>query len=289
MTTPFAATQERQLHDAAQGSSFHAAMLLLPKGKRKALLTLYAVCRVLDDAVDDAPDHATARSALDGWQAEMDAVFADGLPVTALAQDFQEAHQHYGFHKDDMEAMLDALRMDAEGRMCRPPLALLERYCYGVASAVGLLSMRIFGDASDHARPFAIALGHALQRTNILRDVRRDAAMGRIYLPQEWLEQPLTPAQLQEDAAPVHTACRLAEQAREYFLQADSHGQHLPPRAIAPALAMRDVYALYWRKLAQRNWESPADGRIPLSTAEKAHLASRAGHYMLGRFKPVDL
>lgn len=280
-------TQEQRLHASASGSSFHAAMLLLPKRKRKALLALYALCRAQDDAVDDAPDAATALAALEDWQREMDCVFTEGMPVTPLAQEFQEAHQQYGFDPADMQAMLDALRMDAEGRMLRPTAAELEQYCYGVASAVGLMSMRIFGCEGEHARPFAIALGHALQRTNILRDVQRDAAIGRIYLP---LDAEITPELLQQDTTTAHAACiALAAEAREYFHHADAHGKHLSARAIAPALAMRDVYALYWRRLKQQDWHAPASGKIPLSKADKATLAARASSYMFGQFKPVDL
>lgn len=281
---------ESRLNATAQGSSFHAAMLLLPKRKRKALLTLYALCRTLDDVVDDAPDAATAQTDLAAWRAELDNVFTDGLPLTELAQDFQHAHTHYVFNAADMDAMLDALTMDAEDRMRRPTHAELDRYCYGVASAVGLMSMRIFGCEGEDANAFAIALGHALQRTNILRDVQVDAAIGRVYLPAEWTDEQDTPALLATDPSSTQQACRrLADEAAEYFRIADNHGQHLPARAIAPALAMRDVYAAYWRALNARNWQPPADGNIKLGAAQKASLAQRAGGYMLGQFRPVDL
>lgn len=290
MTVPTPVMDDAALHSTARGSSFHMAMLLLPKHKRKALLTLYALCRVLDDTVDDAPDPVTAKAGLAQWETELQQVFHAQKASTPLTQDFLHAHQRYGFMWEDMQAMLAALHADAEGQMLRPSRALLTRYCYGVASAVGLMSMRIFGCDNAHARPFAIALGHALQLTNILRDVQTDATIGRIYLPQDVLPADITVAQLCTDTTAALPACAaLAQQAQAYFIEADSHGIHLPPRAIAPALAMRDVYAAYWRHLQAQQWRAPEQGRIRLSGAEKAALAQRASSYMLGRFKPVIL
>lgn len=272
------------LHAQAKDSSFNKAMLLLPRGKRKALLTLYALCRALDDAVDDAPTHEAAQANLAQWRSEMDAVFAGDTPSTQLAQEFMAVHQHYDFSKADMDAMLDALQRDAAGNVHHLSAAELEAYCYGVAGVVGLMSMRIFGCEQPEARPFAIALGHALQLTNILRDVLTDARIDRVYLPDAHLT-----AQAVLATPPLDLCATVGANAREYFVTADSLAVALPTRAIAPALAMRDVYATYWRKLHAQAWQPPQDGKIPLNKSEKAALATRASRYMLGRFKPVEL
>lgn len=280
---------DQTLHDSARGSSFHMAMLLLPKDKRKALLTLYAVCRKLDDAVDDATDSAQAQATLDAWERNLDRIFTGGTPDLPLAQELQSLQHRYGLRQKDLRALFAALRMDAGGRMLCPDGAELETYCHGVASAVGLMAMRIFGCEGDHARRFAISLGHALQLTNILRDVHTDAAIGRIYLPREWMAAPITPGEV-ATSPEIRPACiHLARKAESYFMRADNHAQHLPPRAIAPALAMRDVYATYWRKLKAADWHAPVDGRIRLSPTEKAGLTRRASGYMLGKFRPVEL
>ena len=277
-------------HMQAKNSSFHMAMLLLPKAKRKALLTLYAVCRALDDAVDDAPTPQAAQMALQQWNQELDAVFHYGTPTLSLTRDLQVIHQRYQFNYADMQSMLAALQCDAQERMLCPSLTELEHYCYGVASAVGLMSMQIFGCDNPQARPFAIALGHALQLTNILRDVLTDAALGRVYLPIEVLEAPITPAAILYNPPTIQPACAiLAQRAKKYFLEADALATYLPTRAIAPALAMRDVYGLYWHKLQTLHWHSPATGKIPLTTTEKASLVARASSYLLGQFKPVEL
>ncbi|MCH2546398.1 MAG: phytoene/squalene synthase family protein [Alphaproteobacteria bacterium] len=275
---------------AAKGSSFHKAMLLMPKTKRKAMLILYAVCRALDDAVDDAPIAADAIHALALWEKDMEAIFIGNVPHHALAQDFAEIYRHYQLQPDDMRAMLAALSMDAQQRMCHPSMAELEQYCYGVAGAVGLMSMQIFGCNHPDARLFAVALGHALQLTNILRDVRIDATMGRIYLPHEFLASTITTQKILLDPTVTHSACaKLGALAHARFMEAEALANHLPTRTIAPALAMRDVYALYWCKLAAQDWRAPLSGKITLNATEKAKLATRASGYMLGKYQPVIL
>lgn len=292
MTHPSAtaATPATNLHQQAKGSSFHVAMLLLQKDKRKALLTLYALCRALDDAVDDAPTPQAAHAALGQWQKELDSVFYNGTPISTLAREFQTVHRHYHFDYADMQAMMAALQRDAQGNMCCPTLSELEHYCYGVASAVGLMSMQIFGCSNAEARPFAIALGQALQLTNILRDVLTDARLNRIYLPMEILGEAITPEAIMDNPQSVQYACTaLAQRARQFFMEADSLATYLPSRAIAPALAMRDVYAIYWRKLEARYWLAPSNGKLLLTPNEKAALTTRASGYLLGKFRPIEL
>jgi presqualene diphosphate synthase len=281
---------ESVLRQHAKSSSFHMAMLLLPRQKRKALLTLYAVCRVLDDAVDDAASPQDALARLSYWQDAFDAALS-GSTTTAepLAQSLALQHQRFGFESADLTALCAAMRHDAAGNGIIASYEDLERYCYGAAGAVGLLAMRIFGCEQPQARPFAIALGHALQLTNILRDIRVDARMGRIYLPADWLTQPHSPQQVAAMPHTVQRACqRLAAKALAHFAEADRFAAALPARAIAPALAMRDVYALYWRKLEAADWQAPQNGKINLNSAEKAALAARASGYLLGHFKAVE-
>lgn len=282
-------TAEAQLQQHSKNSSFQLAMLLLPRRKRKALLTLYAVCRALDDAVDNAANAAEAQSNLTYWQKQLDAAMQQQATSEPLAEAFAAQCQQYNFDPADIHALCDAMQHDVENDGNAPSWQTLEQYCYGAASAVGLLSMSIFGCHQPEARPFAIALGHALQLTNILRDVRVDAEMGRVYLPCETLPTSLRMAELVANASldVLQPACAaVAQRAYERFCEADNLATALPTRDIAPALAMRDVYALYWRKLQAEGWAAPKTGRISLNTAEKARLASRASGYKVGIFRP---
>lgn len=274
----------------ASASSFRRAMLLLPHDRRIALHTLYALCRTLDDTVDNAPSQRQAQAQLALWQKELEAAFGNAAPQLPLAQAFQQLHRRYRFDSADMDAMLAALRQDAQGRMLTPSMEVLEQYCHGVAGAVGLMAMRIFGCEGVHARRFAIALGHALQLTNILRDVIRDAQMGRIYLPKEIIGKDISPTQLLQSPEMVQTACStLSLRARQRFEEADDQAAHLPARTIAPALAMRDVYAFYWRALAAVNWNPPPNGSIRLRYFEKASLTFRACGYLFGHYRATLL
>jgi phytoene synthase len=236
--------------------------------------------------VDDAPSLQAAQEKLEIWRQDIERVFSDKMPHSPLLQQFLAIHRKYHFDRADIHAMLDALAMDAQGRMQGPSMAELEQYCYGVASATGLMSMQIFGCSQPEARPFAIALGHALQLTNILRDVQMDARIGRVYLPQEVMPSALSAQMLMQHPQTAQPACMaLSRHALHYFSEADSYAHQLPTRAIAPALAMRDVYALYWKKLEAQQWHAPATGKIALTPAEKATLATRASGYLLGKFR----
>jgi phytoene synthase len=276
--------------DRTSASSFRKAMLLLPYDRRKALHTLYALCRALDDAVDNAVDSHQAQEYLAMWQRELETAFSNMIPLHPLAQAFQQLHRQYRFDKSDMDAMLASLYRDARGEMLAPSMEALEQYCFGVAGAVGLMAMRIFGCEGNNARLFAITLGHALQLTNILRDVVRDAQVGRIYLPQEMTGIGITPAYLLQSPDIIQTACRsLSATARQRFEEADNYAAQLPTRTIAPALAMRDVYARYWHMLAVANWNPPTESIIPLRYFDKAALTLRACGYLLGRYCPAPL
>lgn len=284
-----------QIHSQARGSSFHLPMWLLPKAKRDALFALYAVCRGLDDAVDDAPNLASAEAALNEWERALNNVLS-GAPVShPLLQAMAAAHGQFHFDPQYFHDMFGALRMDAHGKMLYPSSVELEDYCYGVACCVGLLSMQIFGCTSQHAKPFAVALGHALQLTNILRDVVVDARIGRVYLPHEWVEActdktlPL-PAALLHDTPSLRDAYHmLATAAHAKFLEADQHARHLPPRDIAPALAMRDVYANYWRQLKAQDFMPAETGKLPIGPLGKLTLIARMASYLTNTFHPVKL
>ncbi|MBM3617985.1 MAG: hypothetical protein FJX23_05500 [Alphaproteobacteria bacterium] len=251
---------------SSQGSSFRLPMLLLPASKRDDLQTLYGFCRAVDDAVDDAatPEQALANIAF--WEHASRAIFDDTLPVEhSLIGQMRAAHHRRGFKPEHIAGLLASMRMDAEGRMLHPSLALLKEYCYGAASCVGLLSMRIFGVAGEDADAFAYNLGMAMQMTNILRDIEVDARNGRVYLPESM------------------NFYALHAYATVFYAAAFDHSRKLPSRRIAPALAMRDVYAAYHRHLELNGFQPPADGRITLGFGEKLRIGARAFGYLISR------
>ncbi len=166
------------------GTSFYRGMRVLPPDRRHAMYAIYAFCRLVDDIADEDGDIADKRARLARWRERIGGLYrgeADG-PVTRV---LRAATARFALRREDFVAVIDGMEMDAETAIVAPDLATLDLYCDRVAGAVGRLSVRAFGDASPAADRVALALGRALQLTNILRDVDEDAARGRLYLPRE--------------------------------------------------------------------------------------------------------
>ena len=177
-----------QAAPVAHSSSFYSAMRILPERRREAMFVLYGFCRTVDDIADErGPATAAERlAALDRWRADIGAMFAGRAPDHLAALD--EARRSYGLAQEDFDAVIDGMAMDALEDIRAPDWATLDLYCDRVASAVGRLSVRIFGLPDDPGVALAYHLGRALQLTNILRDIDEDASAGRLYLPHEALE-----------------------------------------------------------------------------------------------------
>lgn len=176
-----------QQKTAQSGSSFYYSFLFLPPPRRRAITALYAFCREVDDAVDDCTDASIAYNKLAWWRKEIAAMLsgAPTHPVTKALQPHVATYQLDGQH---LVAIIDGMEMDLnQTRYLDFPG--LQRYCWHVASAVGLLSARIFGVTTPATLKYAEKLGLAFQLTNIIRDVGEDARKGRIYLPVNELQQ----------------------------------------------------------------------------------------------------
>jgi len=171
---------------AAAGTSFYWAMRLLPQARREAMFAVYAFCREVDDIADSDDPPAVKRAELARWRREIDAIYARRMGA-GLPRVLADVAAAYKLRREDFLAVIDGMEMDAAADIRAPALAELDLYCDRVASAVGRLSVRIFGSDVPAADRVAGALGRALQLTNILRDLAEDAARGRLYLPRELL------------------------------------------------------------------------------------------------------
>ncbi len=173
-----------------EAKNFYYSFLLLPGDRRRAMCALYAFMRHSDDLADEPGPAIVKKNALERWRVDLDLALSGpydawpGLPALADAVKRHEIPARY------LHAVLDGMMMDLE------PLAFdtfddLYAYCYRVASAVGLACIHIWGFRSEEglAEMLAEKCGIALQLTNILRDVREDAGLGRVYLPREDLER----------------------------------------------------------------------------------------------------
>ncbi len=167
--------------------TFHLSSLCLSPPKRRAVWAVYAFCRIADDIADREAPARERLLALDAWEQRLRDTYdggPDGPVFTALAH----AAERYAIPIEPALDLLRGARADVTVRRYAT-YAELERYCDLVASTVGLLVLPVLGTAAPDAERHAIALGRAMQMTNILRDVGEDARMGRIYLPAEDLER----------------------------------------------------------------------------------------------------
>ena len=272
---PQAASTESQ----ASGSSFYAAMRLLPPAERAAMFAIYAFCRVVDDVADEpGPTPEERRAELNAWRADIAALFA-GSPPPRIGY-LAEHVRRFGLRHADFLAIGDGMEMDVDGPVIAPDFATLDLYCDRVASAVGRLSVRIFGMPEEAGVKLAFHLGRALQLTNILRDLDEDAQMGRLYLPAEALDaagiagrDPLTVI-----ADPrVDAACRwVAAKAHEHYAAAGAVLKARPPGRIRSPRLMGEVYSAILRANEAEGW-APPRRRVSLGRGRLLWLVVRHG------------
>jgi len=263
----------------AAGTSFYWAMRLLPPARRDAMFAVYAYCRVIDDIADSDDPAAAKLAALAQWRAEVAALFA-GRPTLPMARVLAAVAEEYRLRQADFLALIDGMEMDAREAICAPSLAELDLYCDRVASAVGRLSVRIFGDESAAADRVAHFLGRALQLTNILRDLAEDAERGRLYLPRELLERhgiaERTPARVLAHPAVGAVCDEVATMAEAHFVNAAAAMEQCSRRAMRPAAVMGAVYHASLDRLRRRGW-ARLDVPVSLPRPVKIWLALRHG------------
>lgn len=178
--------------------SFYFAASFLPAHKRRAVYPIYAFCRHVDDEIDEIGEgnEAEAVASVEKWKANLRQIYENDFNELQAANDeqtlvfvaWQDLLKNYEIPRELPLELVQGVLMDTT-RKRYETFEELYVYCYRVASTVGLMSSEILGYAEKIALEYAEAMGIAMQLTNILRDVKEDAAMGRIYLPQEDLRK----------------------------------------------------------------------------------------------------
>jgi len=252
----------------ASGSSFYTAMRILPQAQRDAMYEIYNFCRCVDDIADSSGPRPQRLDELNAWRAQVSALYQgrEGPLVAGLARPVRD----FNLAQEDFLAVIDGMEMDVLEDIRAPSLTTLDLYCDRVASAVGRLSVRVFGLDHDGGIGLAGHLGRALQLTNILRDLDEDAGVGRLYLPREWLDEagistsdPVTVLR----SPGLATVCnRLAERAREHFAQADVIMARSPRQAVKAPRIMGAVYRSILEGMVARGWGAPRE-RVRVSRA----------------------
>jgi squalene synthase HpnD len=257
---------------SASGSSFYAAMRILPREQREAMFQIYSFCRQVDDIADSDGPRPERLAALQQWRDDIDALY-QGHPPARL-QDYVGSVRRFDLQREDFLAVVDGMEMDVPQDIQAPDLATLDLYCDRVASAVGRLSVRVFGLARDDGILLAHHLGRALQLTNILRDVDEDADIGRLYLPLEGLLHAgitsTDPRKVISDPALPKVCAPLAERARAHFEKADEVMGRNPRRVVRAPRIMSKYYRAILELLIARGFASP---RAPVRLNRMARIA----------------
>lgn len=256
-----AAMAEAEAVVRASGTSFRWGMRILPPDRRRAMYAVYAFCRIIDDIADEPGDLALRQQRLDAWRVEIARLYAGEALHEPIARALLPAVQRYQLPQAEFDALIDGMESDLRGRNVAPSMIELELYCRRVAGAVGLLSMRCFGATQPEADAAAIALGEAMQLTNILRDLGEDAADNRLYLPRELLERHGIAARDPEaviDDPRVAGVCReLAMQARHRYAEARGLIEQCDPRAMRSAVMMMVGYEALLGQMEAGGWREP--------------------------------
>ncbi len=237
-------------------SNLALAFVLLPKAKRDGMSALYAFCREVDDVADDESAPVDQRRmCLATWREDVRRACGSGTPQIPVNRELQPIIQRYRLTFELFDELLRGVEMDLDVKRYGD-YAELEKYCYRVASVVGLLSIEIFGYQNPACRDYAIYLGKALQLTNILRDVRSDAERGRIYLPLAELARfqvsPEEVLRLEYSPRFRELAASVARHARHFYQLAD---KTLPPEDRRAMIAAELMGSVYWRLLRKLEWQ----------------------------------
>lgn len=256
----------------ASGSSFYAAMRILPREQRDAMFQIYSFCRQVDDIADSDGPRPERLAALQQWRDDVDALYR-GHPPERL-KDYVSSVKRFGLKRGDFLAIIDGMEMDVPQDIRAPDMATLDLYCDRVASAVGRLSVRVFGLPEQDGILLAHHLGRALQLTNILRDIDEDAGLGRLYLPREGLlHAGITsddPAKVITERALPKVCLPLVERAKSHFEQSDAIMKRNSRRAVRAPRIMSKYYRAILELLIARGFAVP---RQPVRVHKWAKIA----------------
>lgn len=255
---------------AKHARSFRTASLLLPAEARDDAAVLYAFCRLVDDIADEGDDKVVARRELLALRAELLRA-AEPRPLVALLHALAARR---GMELTAADELIEGALTDLDPVIIEDEAALM-RYCYLVAGTVGVLMCGVLGVTDAEARSHAVALGEGMQLTNICRDVREDAGIGRIYLPATLLrENGVSAEQLfsgQADRAGLARVVRaLLGRADERYAHAFRGMHFIPARTRAAILVAAHLYRGIGLRLLQRHGADPMHGRTILPSGARA-------------------
>jgi phytoene synthase len=252
--------------------NFYYSFLLLSRAQKDAMCAIYAFMRFCDDLSDE---QGGSRAAIERWRAELDEALAGRLPPNPLWPAFHHAVTRYKIPPEYFHQMIEGVSSDLEPRRIAT-FDELYQYCYKVASVVGLTIIHIFGFDSPRALELAEKCGIAFQLTNILRDVREDAELGRVYLPAEDLARfGVDPARLEHDQRFVELMRFEAARARRHYDESWPLLDLIQARSRPSLWALMRIYSRLLERI-ERSGYDVLRRRISLPAWEKLSIVGRA-------------
>ncbi|MBV8569791.1 MAG: phytoene/squalene synthase family protein [Acidobacteriaceae bacterium] len=263
-----------------RAKNFYYSFLLLEKRQRDAMCAIYAFMRECDDLSDDpaTTDRSALQHSIALWRLELNAALEVRSAAHPVWPAFADTVQRYSIPHRYFHEMIDGILSDVEPREMQT-FAELYRYCYHVASVVGLTIIHIFGFSSPRALLLAEKCGVAFQLTNILRDVREDAVMGRVYLPLADLNRFGVSAEQLRTGLENENFRELmrfeAQRARHYYDQSAPLIELIEPKSRRSLWALRAIYLRLLDKIEEANY-AVLSRRVRVSKLAKVGLLLRA-------------
>jgi phytoene synthase len=256
-------------------SSFYYAFNLLPAEQRDAMNTVYAFCRQTDDIVDEGTISDDIKyEKLRKWRIELEKSL-DGQSEYHLINKLSKTIQNFKIPLEPFFDLIKGMEMDLQKKRYLT-FNDLQTYCYNVASTVGLMCIEIFGYRHTSAKDFAVNLGIALQLTNILRDIKKDAEKGRIYLPKEDMDKfNYNETDIFNNTYNENFQRMMeyqVERASEYFNAATACLNREDKKAMFAARAMQHIYSRTLNKIVDADY-NVYQNKIKISTFKKVGIS----------------
>ncbi|HVW83340.1 MAG TPA: phytoene/squalene synthase family protein [Bryobacteraceae bacterium] len=259
----------------SRAKNFYYSFVLLEPDQKNAMCAVYAFMRYCDDLSDEP---GATRTAMDRWREALDAALAGKPDANPTWPAFLDTVKRYRIPHRYFYEMIEGVASDLEPRVIGT-FDDLYQYCYRVASVVGLTTIHIFGFTSSDALPLAEKCGIAFQLTNILRDVREDAELGRVYLPAEDLDRFGVTAEDLKSGKRTAAFGELMEfeigRARDYYEESKPLLALIDERARPSLWALIEIYSSLLDRIAEAHFDV-LRRRISLSPAEKLWIVLRA-------------
>lgn len=242
------------------GTSFFLGMYMLPLKERRAIYTLYAFCRHIDDIVDGQAPLSHKLELLDAWRREIDNIYDKKVPASDIGRNIYKNCMRFNIPKTDINNLLSSVSMDLPTPLQAPSMSEFMRYCNGIAGSPIGMTLHILGCTDEKLiSDLSSSLGLALAITNILRNIRDDAGQNRLYIPQDFLLKAnitsTDPMMVVVDKNLSVAREELAKMAVDNYQRATDLIKLLPPKAARSINAVAYIYRYYFDIMQNRGWE----------------------------------